>query len=165
VFIHFRTNSLTYESTLTQTREDLQTQYHYPQFSFSFQLPIYVLSRQIGRYQFPSSLTIPPSELSEWYENDGVCPVISQRHPRPCASGYCFHHQGLPPVDGSGKAKPRTGVWEVWEIKEADHFSLVPTWKGTEMQQRFYEGYRKHLDNIDDLIHDGSVKTSKHETG
>ena len=77
--------------------------------------------------------------------------MISQRHPHPCASGYCFHHQGLPPVDGLGKAKPRRGVWEVWEIKKTDHFSLVPAWKGTEMQLRFYEGYRKHLDDIDEL--------------
>ncbi|CAG8687478.1 5882_t:CDS:2, partial [Racocetra fulgida] len=37
-------------------------------------------------------------EAPNWYENDGLCPTISQMHPGgfECNDGMCKHHKGFP---------------------------------------------------------------------
>ncbi|CAJ0841601.1 15731_t:CDS:2 [Entrophospora sp. SA101] len=122
----------------SMTHEDPITKFHKPSFSFSLPLAIYFLSYGIGRFRFQDNTIssedhVPPplsqEELHKWYENDGVCPKISQSHP---------HYK----CEDAGK-------WYVWEVDNTTHFSLIPVWTGSEQQLLFFNGYKNYLDIIE----------------
>ncbi|CAG8783865.1 2623_t:CDS:2, partial [Racocetra persica] len=160
-------NSRTFKNTYYRTyatsitSQDPLTKFHRPQFSLLFPLPIYFLSCQIGSFKFSPNTNQfpidPEKELPNWYENDGVCPKISQMHPGgfECNDEMCKHHKGLPNlIDDEivkNNLKYEPGKWDVWEIKSISHFGLVPVWYGTETQELFFRGYKEYLDCLDKL--------------
>ncbi|CAJ0747452.1 24742_t:CDS:2 [Entrophospora sp. SA101] len=115
------------------------TKFHKPSFSFSLPLAIYFLSYGIGRFRFQDNTIssedhVPPplsqEELHKWYENDGVCPKISQSHPHyKCEDGLCKHFKGLPSKEnecGYEKENFEAGKWYVWEKYPRDTTFSVP---------------------------------------
>ncbi|KAF0490876.1 alpha/beta-hydrolase [Gigaspora margarita] len=179
-------NSRTFKNTFYRayvtsiTSQDPITKFHRPQFSFTLPLPIYLLSYQIGSFKFSSKTKEfpidPEKELPNWYENDGICPKISQMHPGgfECNDGMCKHHKGFPnlitnirdhkrPNEGfenivevddeiiKDNLKYEPGIWDVWEINGISHFGLIPVWHGTKDQELFFKGYKEYLDCLDKL--------------
>lgn len=67
---------------------------------------------------------LPPGrryDPSEWWENDGVCPLASQLHPGMCAEGYCT-------CGGEQMAAP--GVWSAHVLQSTSHVDVVPNVRG-----------------------------------
>ncbi|KAG5460147.1 MAG: hypothetical protein BJ554DRAFT_7840 [Olpidium bornovanus] len=67
---------------------------------------------------------LPPGrryDPSEWWENDGVCPLASQLHPGMCAEGYCT-------CGGEQSAAP--GVWSAHVLQSTSHVDVVPNVRG-----------------------------------
>ncbi|CAG8663594.1 1325_t:CDS:2 [Funneliformis mosseae] len=144
----------TYVSSITY--EDPISKYHRPQFSFSLPIPCYFLSKHIGEFQFPENTSNPPvlsKEMYKWHENDGVCPKYSQTHPHyECSPDKCKHHKGLPELNmDASSCDIEAGKWDVWEINNTSHFSIIPVWCGTKKQLLFFNGYKEYLDQLDRL--------------
>ncbi|PKY45639.1 alpha/beta-hydrolase [Rhizophagus irregularis] len=152
-----------YVTTITCTENSI---YHTPKPSLSLYYPIYYLSYKIGRFRFPEAYKqyqpITDEELPEWYENDGLCPIISQYHPFSCSPGYCTHHDGMPPsekykyqhsyqVSTKSRPNPVRGQWEVWKIEDTTHWSIIPVWYNDPKQMEFFVGYKEYLDQLDAL--------------
>ncbi|KAI0727828.1 hypothetical protein C8Q72DRAFT_427522 [Fomitopsis betulina] len=89
--------------------------------------------------------------------NDGVVPIFSQWHPFDCSATKCRHQTY--PLDDSrvhGYQSPsevpvrhedaEKGVWHVYHIDAAHHFSLVPFWMGTARQKAFWRDLGSWLD-------------------
>jgi len=70
-----------------------------------------------------------------------------------CAPDKCKHHKGLPEFNNNDNedAEIKAGKWDVWEINDVSHFSLIPIWCGTKKQQLFFNGYKEYLDQIDKI--------------
>lgn len=124
-------------------------------------LPLNYISRLIGRFRFaegekpqpplPSfdshteSTALTDHEefmVEEWWENDGICPVISEAHPSVChgepnipGEEYCVHATGV--KLGKPTKELRPGVWYVNELYPCAHLEMR-SWHGTNMQREFW---------------------------
>ncbi|CAG8531123.1 13655_t:CDS:2 [Ambispora gerdemannii] len=143
----------TYVASMTSLDE--KTGFHKPKFTMI--LPLYYLSKLIGSFRFPEDaidIPIKNDELSQWFENDGLCPVISQYHPERCSPTYCTHHQGLPEVNNNANISQfcRPGVWDVWMIPgTTTHLGVVPVLKLTKKQEQFFMGVKEYLNVLDEM--------------
>lgn len=47
------------------------------------------------------------------------------------------------------KLKPEPGIWNVYQIKDANHCAIVPRWTGSKVQKSFWEDLGRWLADID----------------
>lgn len=164
-------------SNLAQTEPETTRQgFHAPSLHHIAWLPpLYVLSRIMGSFDFsevkPSPNASIHGESEALWANDGLVPMFSQWHPFDCSyvfSGLisedgnltsinsetsCQHwHPSytLPQLSRQAQSTDLVpGVWNVYDVADATHVSLVPFWLGTPRQQAFWEATGRWLRAID----------------
>ncbi|KAL1923151.1 uncharacterized protein VTP21DRAFT_9527 [Calcarisporiella thermophila] len=169
-----------YKSIATSmTQPSRGYQFHIPLLSQAKTIPLTVLSYLIGRYQMHPK---PPSmkwfSEEDWWENDGVCPKISQYHPGDCRYEFCEHFTGICPSvkphllreegkRGGLKSRvmdafnphhivPKPGRWQVHEVPAMSHISLLPLWEGRSEQMEFWTCLFAYLARVDGLERDNT---------
>jgi len=92
----------------------------------------------------------------EYYANDGIVPLFSQWHPGECSPSRCLHHSShtnpnpSPVFFGSSSPRPmRPGIWNVCHIPDSTHFSVMPLWWGTRLQEEFWAELGEWLERVD----------------
>ncbi|KAI0346870.1 alpha/beta-hydrolase [Trametopsis cervina] len=91
--------------------------------------------------------------------NDGVVPLFSQWHPFDCNTTRCRHHTwatadsqfDLECPEAELFTAQEPGLWNVFCIQDANHFSIVPFWFGTSRQRRFWKDIGLWLRSIDTI--------------
>ncbi|GJE85878.1 alpha/beta hydrolase fold-containing protein [Phanerochaete sordida] len=133
--------------------------------------PLFVLSSAISSYDFsyikpsPSVINVHHPRRSRRSSrsgpnrdalraNDGIVPVLSQWHPLNCSETTCRHWPREPavPQDFSDLPDPVPGLWDVFEVPDATHISLVPFWYGTARQRAFWGSVGRWLREIDHQV-------------
>ncbi|KAG1754828.1 alpha beta-hydrolase [Suillus paluster] len=91
-----------------------------------------------------------------YWENDGVVPVFSQFHPFGCRHGQILNvlHQYRILSDiirrGYIAIGQYPGIWCVYALENASHFSIAPFWWGSRRQRAFWLELGNWLRAIDD---------------
>lgn len=153
---HQRTFYRSYSASLRHTERDRS----YRDFIANILSPLYISSLIMSSFNFsvlqPTTLAIvasvsssgtearypdrPPENDSPgrehyYWENDGVVPVFSQFHPFGCSTALCRHHsKRTHTVTG----RPYPGIWCVYALEDASHFSIAPFWWGSRRQRAFW---------------------------
>lgn len=166
--VHPGTFYRSYAASMTRpTQSNGPTSHHRPPIGQAL-YPFFLTSKAMGVFDFSALKPVPSfmpacekastEELlgPEYFENDGVVPLFSQWHPRPCSSTNCKHYEDeQQPKSGTSapeKQSLKRGVWHVHTLEGANHTSIAPLWTRSQQQMKFWLDVGQWLRDIDDMV-------------